>query len=176
MILRNQFRQPMYNLAGRYDNPIPTWFLAPILSKNSSTVLCVVSEVGFLRRVLNDSLRTRLSCGLMIRLLAYPFPPLSLQQLFSLHQSSCMRRSSLRRLNSERIYLRFEWWKQVFVKRDSGIYVTDLQREIYKPVLKLDFSTHGIMEPLSEFWTLPGEGGKVGEVPTNTTARKPSLL
>ncbi len=30
-IPRNQFRQPMYcTLAGRYDNPIPTWFLAPI--------------------------------------------------------------------------------------------------------------------------------------------------
>jgi hypothetical protein len=27
---RHQFRQPMYSLAGRYDNPIPTRCLAPI--------------------------------------------------------------------------------------------------------------------------------------------------
>ncbi len=30
MIPRNQFRQPMYSLAGRYGNPIATWFLAPL--------------------------------------------------------------------------------------------------------------------------------------------------
>jgi hypothetical protein len=29
-----------------------------------------------------------------------------------------------------------------------GVYVIDLQREIYKPVLKLDFTPHGIMESL----------------------------
>jgi hypothetical protein len=27
---RNQFRQAVYSLAGRYDKPIPTRFLAPI--------------------------------------------------------------------------------------------------------------------------------------------------
>ncbi len=27
---RHQFRQPIYSLAGRYDNPIPTRCLAPI--------------------------------------------------------------------------------------------------------------------------------------------------
>jgi hypothetical protein len=29
-IPRNEFRQPMYSLVGRYDNPIPPRFLAPI--------------------------------------------------------------------------------------------------------------------------------------------------
>jgi hypothetical protein len=27
---KEQFRQPLYSLAGWYDNPIPTRFLAPI--------------------------------------------------------------------------------------------------------------------------------------------------
>jgi len=38
-----------------------------------------------------------------------------------------------------------------------GVYVIDLQREIYKPgkpVIKLDFTANGIMESLSEFWAL----------------------
>ncbi len=29
-IQRNEFRQPMRSLAGRYDNPFPTRFLAPL--------------------------------------------------------------------------------------------------------------------------------------------------
>jgi hypothetical protein len=32
-VARNQFREPrleLSRLAGRYDNPMPTWFLAPI--------------------------------------------------------------------------------------------------------------------------------------------------
>jgi hypothetical protein len=31
-----------------------------------------------------------------------------------------------------------------------GVYMSDLYREICKPVLKLDFTAHGIMESLSE--------------------------
>jgi hypothetical protein len=32
-----------------------------------------------------------------------------------------------------------------------GVYMTDLYRKICKLVLKLDFTAHSIMEPLSEF-------------------------
>ncbi len=32
-----------------------------------------------------------------------------------------------------------------------GVYMIDLSREICKPVLKLDFAPHGLMESLSEF-------------------------
>ncbi len=49
--------------------------------------------------------------------------------------------------NSERSDLRFEAWKPVFVKRDMRVWVISRER----PVLKLDFSAHGIMESLSEF-------------------------
>jgi hypothetical protein len=38
-----------------------------------------------------------------------------------------------------------------FVKRDKGVCMIDLQREICKPGLKLDFTAHGITEYLSEF-------------------------
>ncbi len=44
--------------------------------------------------------------------------------------------------------LRFEEWKRVFSIRDMGVYMFDLQREICKPVLKLDFMAHGKMESL----------------------------
>ncbi len=42
-IPRNEFRQPMYSLAGRYDNPIPTRFRAPIdcLKIPSLVIQCV---------------------------------------------------------------------------------------------------------------------------------------
>jgi hypothetical protein len=32
-----------------------------------------------------------------------------------------------------------------------GVYMIDLQREICKPVLKLDLTAHGILESFSEF-------------------------
>jgi hypothetical protein len=38
-----------------------------------------------------------------------------------------------------------------------GVYIIDLQREICKPVVKLDFTAHGIMESLSEFENLDFE-------------------
>jgi hypothetical protein len=41
--------------------------------------------------------------------------------------------------------------KPVLVKRDLGVYIIYLSREICKPVLKPDFSAHGLMESLSEF-------------------------
>jgi hypothetical protein len=40
-----------------------------------------------------------------------------------------------------------------------GVYMIDLKREIFKPVLKLDFTAHGIlwhMKSLSEFGLLGG--------------------
>jgi hypothetical protein len=46
---------------------------------------------------------------------------------------------------------RFEARKPVFVKRDRDLYDWSLEREICKPVLKLDFTTHDIMESLPEF-------------------------
>jgi hypothetical protein len=40
----------------------------------------------------------------------------------------------------------------VIVKRDRGVYIIDLKREIFKPILKLRiFTAHGIMEFLPEF-------------------------
>jgi hypothetical protein len=46
-----------------------------------------------------------------------------------------------------------------------GVYMSDLYREICKPVLKLDFTAHGIMESLSElgkfFYKLSIQQGKV---------------
>jgi hypothetical protein len=53
--------------------------------------------------------------------------------------------------NSERSDLRFEGCAPVFVRRDMGVHMIDLQKETSKPVLKLDFTAHGIMESLSEF-------------------------
>ncbi len=53
--------------------------------------------------------------------------------------------------NSERSDLRFEAWKTVFVKRDVGVYIIFISGEICKPIWKLDFTAHGIMESLSEF-------------------------
>jgi hypothetical protein len=40
---------------------------------------------------------------------------------------------------------------KIFVKRDMGVNMIDLWREICKPVLKQDFTSHGVMESLSEF-------------------------
>jgi hypothetical protein len=49
--------------------------------------------------------------------------------------------------NSERSGLLFEAWKPVIVKRNRGVYIIDLKREIFKPILKLQiFTAHGIME------------------------------
>ncbi len=53
--------------------------------------------------------------------------------------------------SSERSDLRFEAWKPVFVKRDMGVYMLDLLREICKPVLILDFTAHSKMKSLSEY-------------------------
>jgi hypothetical protein len=47
--------------------------------------------------------------------------------------------------------LRFEAWKPGYVKRMMGVYMTDLYREIWKPVLRLDFTAHEKMASLSEF-------------------------
>ncbi len=44
-----------------------------------------------------------------------------------------------------------EAWKTVFVERDMGVYTIDLQREICKQILKLDFTSYDVMEPLPEF-------------------------
>jgi hypothetical protein len=57
----------------------------------TNIVAYYISEkmVGNLQRVLNDIQRHRLSCGLMIRLLAHP-PPLSREQVVSHSQSSCV--------------------------------------------------------------------------------------
>jgi hypothetical protein len=41
--------------------------------------------------------------------------------------------------------------KPVCVKRDMGVYMIDLLREICKLALKEDFTAHSIMESLSEF-------------------------
>jgi hypothetical protein len=43
----------------------------------------------------------------------------------------------LRSSNSERSDLLFVAWIPVFFKRDRGVYMIDLKREICKPVLKL---------------------------------------
>jgi hypothetical protein len=56
-IPRDQFRQPICSLAGRYDNPILTRCLAPIdFFKNSSSVFCTGQQNAkcFQQRVLND--------------------------------------------------------------------------------------------------------------------------
>jgi hypothetical protein len=37
-----------------------------------------------------------------------------------------------------------------FVNRDMGVYEIDLEREICKPVLKLDLTTHGIKRSRSQ--------------------------
>ncbi len=54
------------------------------------------------QRVLNDLLRTRLSCGRMIRLLTHPLLPLSRQQLVSLPQPSCVSPAELTGVRGER--------------------------------------------------------------------------
>ncbi len=41
--------------------------------------------------------------------------------------------------------------KTSFVKRDTGVYLIDLSREICNSGLKMDCTAHGIMESLSEF-------------------------
>ncbi len=51
---------------------------------------------------------------------------------------------------SERSDLWFEAWKPVLVKRDMGDYMINLEKETCKKVLKLDFTTHGIMDYPSE--------------------------
>jgi hypothetical protein len=53
--------------------------------------------------------------------------------------------------NSERSYLRFEECKPVLDKRDMGVHMIDLYREIFKPVLRLEFTAHGIYGVLSDF-------------------------
>jgi hypothetical protein len=60
----------------------------------------------------------------------------------------CIRRIKSRSPNSERSGLRFETGNPVFVKRDMGVYMVDLLEEICKPVLKLDFTAHGVIESL----------------------------
>ncbi len=58
----------------------------------------------------------------------------------------CRRRfgsTGIQSSNSEISYLQFEAWKSVFVKRDMWIYMIDLWKEICKPVLKLEFTSHG---------------------------------
>ncbi len=40
--------------------------------------------------------------------------------------------------------------KPVFVQIEMRVCMIDLSREIYKPVLKLDFTAHDLMLPLSE--------------------------
>ncbi len=62
---------------------------------------------------------------------------------------------SLPSSKSERSALRFEARKPVFVKRDMRVCMLDLSREICKPVLKLDFTAHDLMESLSEFQLRP---------------------
>ncbi len=57
----------------------------------------IKKEIRRQKRVSNDLQRTKLSCGLMIRLLAYPLPPLSRQQFVSLSPSSCVSPVELER-------------------------------------------------------------------------------
>ncbi len=76
-------------------------------------------------------------CLLLISFGKCRFKPLSIWDLSS---------------NSERSDLRFETWKTSFWQKSYGsLHDWSLEREICKPVLKLDFTVHGIMEPLSEF-------------------------
>ncbi len=43
---------------------------------------------------------------------------------------------------------------QFFVPRNLGLYMSDLWREIYKPVLKLEFTAHGVNGVPLRIWTL----------------------
>ncbi len=47
-------------------------------------------------------------------------------------------------------------WKPLFFKRDMRVYIFDwpLEREICKPVLKLDFTAHGIMQEVTKRYRL----------------------
>jgi hypothetical protein len=49
------------------------------------------------------------------------------------------QRCEIQSSNSEKSDLRFEAGKPVFVKRDMGVYMINLYRDICKPVLKLIF-------------------------------------
>ncbi len=63
-----------------------------------------------------------------------------------MYNISCYWRIAVHGSNSDRSDLRFEVWKPVFVQRDLGVYTIDLLREICnKPVLKRDFTAHGII-------------------------------
>ncbi len=70
--------------------------------------------------------------------------------------------------------LRFEAWKPV--------YIMDLYREICKPVLELDFTSHGIKDSLSEFglWEKPvlstDIGGYDGEPEKRLGQALPGIL
>ncbi len=50
----------------------------------------LIQRVPYNQRLMNDSQRTRLSCGRMIQLLANPFPPLPSTSCLPFSQSSCV--------------------------------------------------------------------------------------
>ncbi len=120
-------------LAGRYNNPMPTWFLSPIAGLELPT------QESFPRirfRTVNEPDGP----------VRYDNPiPTWLQ--VPIDCSKIPAQSS----KSERSDLWFEAWKPVFVKRDMEDYMINLPREIFKKVIKLDFTTHGIIDYLSEF-------------------------
>ncbi len=69
--------------------------------------------------------------------------------VFCCQSSYFIIEQSVQNSNSERSELRVAALTPVFVTRYIGVYIIDFQREVCKPFLKLDFTSHGIIESLS---------------------------
>jgi hypothetical protein len=120
-------------VAGRYENPIPSRFLAPIDCSK------IPAQLWFTFPVCTYNLYQTL-----VHLVV--FFHFSLNRSQTLHMRYTRHPSS----NSERSDLRFEAWQPVFLTRYMG-YDWSLEREICKTILKLVFTAHVIMEVVSEF-------------------------